>query len=310
MRTDWSDLGRTRRRNVLLPVMLLVSVTLHGSALYAGHRWQDCLCRIGRVVCPKICYEPQPRIDLQLKPAPPPPPQPKPKPKPQVVAPVRPDKPPAAPKRGRVVLPEEALKPAVEPPKETTARLPSLPQEVVVKQSEAKAPVMATPGIFDRAGDLSAGPAGEFGLGGTGTGTGAGPFGTAKDGGGSGSDSGSSATAPPPPPPPPPKPEPEPEPKPKPKGPSRPPKVINWTDPPYPPQARQQGVEGTVSLRLTVGADGKPRDVRVSQSSGHTALDDAAVAHVGRARFSPALKNGEPVAVTITFKVKFRLVSS
>jgi protein TonB len=307
MRASWLHPDRVPGRDALLPLMLLASVTLHGSALYASHRWGDCLCRIGRVVCPKICYETQSRIDLQLKPAPPPP-QPKPKPEPQVVAPDPPNKPSAAPKRGRVVLPEEALKPRVEPPKETTARLPSLPPEVVVKQSEAKAPVMATPEIFGRAGELSAGPPGEFGLGGTGTGTGAGPFGTAKDGGGSRGGAGA-ATAPPPPPPPKPAP-PEPKPEQKPKGPSRPPKVVNWTDPPYPPQARQQGVEGTTILRLTVDAEGKPRNVRVSKSSGHTALDEAAVAHVRQAQFSPALKDGEPVAAAITFKVRFRLVST
>jgi protein TonB len=86
--------------------------------------------------------------------------------------------------------------------------------------------------------------------------------------------------------------------------------VLNWTDPPYPEQARQQGVEGTVVLRLTVRADGVPDGVRVSKSSGHTALDDAAVAHVRRARFAPALKDGEPVATSITFRVKFRLVNT
>jgi protein TonB len=199
-------------------------------------------------------------------------------------------------------LPDEALRPRTEPPKETTARLPSLPEEVVVKESEAQVPAMATPEVFGRAGELSAGPPGEFGLGGTGKGTGAGPFGTAKDGSGSQEASGTGAVAPPPPP--------KPEPPARAKVPSRPPRVLNWTDPPYPEQARQQGVEGTVVVRLTVRTDGAPSDVRVSKSSGHAALDDAAVAHVRRARFAPALKDGEPVATSITFRVKFRLVNT
>jgi protein TonB len=278
--------------------MLAVSTAFHGSVLYATHHWGDCLCRVGKVVCPKICLQRQGRIDLELKPPPPPPPQPKATPKPQVVAPEQPSRPPAAPKRGRVVLPDEALRPQTEPPKETTARLPSLPQEVVVKESEAEGPVMATPEIFGRAGELSAGPPGEYGLAGSGKGTGAGPFGTAEDGGGS---AGTAAAAPP---------AAEPEPPPRPKGPSRPPRILDWTDPPYPEQARQQGVEGTVVLRLTVAAQGAPSNIRVSKSSGHTALDEAAVAHVRRARFDPALKDGEPVSVTITFRVKFRLVNA
>jgi protein TonB len=200
-----------------------------------------------------------------------------------------------------VVLPDEASQPRTEPPKETTARLPSLPEDVVVRQSDAQSPVVATPEIFGRAGELSAGPPGEFGLGGTGKATGAGPFGTAEDGGGS---AGTSSVAPSPPPPP------KLEPPPKPRGTSRPPKVLNWTDPPYPEQARQQGVEGTVVLQLTVGADGLPGNVRVSRSSGHAALDEAAIAHVRRARFSSALKDGRAVPMPMTFRVKFRLVNA
>ena len=199
------------------------------------------------------------------------------------------------------MLPDEALKPRTEPPKETTARLPSLPEDAVVRQSDAQSPVVATPEIVGRAGELSAGPPGEFGLGGTGKGSGAGPFGTTEDGGGS---AGTSAIAPSPPPPP------KLEPPPKPRGPSRPPKVLDWTDPPYPEQARRQGVEGTVVLQLTVGADGSPGDVRVSRSSGHAALDEAAIAHVRRARFSPALKDGKAVPMPMTFRVKFHLVNA
>jgi protein TonB len=285
--------GTTYRHDSLLLIMLVVSAVFHGSALYVGHRWGDCLCRIGKVVCPKICFEPESRIDLELKPPPP-------APRPQVVAPERPDRPLAAPKRGGVVLPDEALQPRTEPPKETTARLPSLPEDVVIRQSDAQSPVVATPEVFGRAGDLSAGPPGEFGLGGTGKATGADPSGTAEDGGGS---AGTPAVIPAPPPP-------KPEPPTRPKGPSRPPKVLNWTDPPYPEQARQQGVEGTVVLQLTVGADGLPGNVRVSRSSGHAALDEAAITHVRRARFSPALKDGRAVPMAITFRVKFHLVNA
>jgi len=109
-------------------------------------------------------------------------------------------------------------------------------------------------------------------------------------------------SAPPPPPPPPPPP--------KPKGPSSPPRVLNWTDPPYPEQARQQGAEGTVVLRVRVSASGQPEQVSVARSSGRSDFDETALAHVRRARFAPALKEGEPTPMTITFRVRFRLVSS
>ncbi len=127
---------------------------------------------------------------------------------------------------------------------------------------------------------------------------GIGTFGTENEGGGTAEAVQSPAPAP------------QPVPRAKPKGPSRPPRVVNWTDPPYPEQARQQGIEGTVVLKLTVGADGRARNVTVARSSGHAALDQAAVAHVKKTRFSPALRDGQAVAAAITFRVRFRLVNT
>jgi protein TonB len=199
-----------------------------------------------------------------------------------------------------VVLPDEAFAESAGPLAEITVDRPQLPEDAVVKESEAAAPVITSAEIFGRAEQLTPGPVGVFGLGGTGEeATGIGPFGTAEQG------SGTAEPGPRPVPVVQPKPEPA-----KPKGPTRPPRVLNWTDPPYPEQARQQGVEGTAILHLTVGADGRPQNLRISRSSGHSALDEAAVAHVKQARFSPALKDGEPVAMAISFRVKFRLVSA
>lgn len=281
---------------------LLISAMLHAGVLYTFHRWGDCICSVGQVVCPKIGQDCRPDVNLKLvepEKEPPKPPKPKPKPPPKpavIVEKPKPEKPPAAPKAGKVVLPEEALTPAPPPQAEITLDRPGLPEEVVVKESEAKAPVIATGEIFGRVDSLSPGEPGVFGLGGTGTAVGVGPFGTEEDGGGVAT--AESQT-----------PAPTPEP-PKPKGPTRPPRVLNWTDPPYPEQARQQGIEGTVTLKLRVSAEGRAQDVTVVRSSGHTALDQAAVAHVQRARFSAALEDGRAVPMTITFRVKFRLVNT
>jgi len=284
---------------------LLISAVLHGGTLYAVNHWRGCGCQFGKVVCPKVCPQSQPRIDLSLAqempPPPPPPPNPKPKPEPKaavIVENPRPDRPPAAPKAGKVVLPDEAFQQSAEPPAEITVDRPGLPEDAVVKMSEAEAPLIVTGEIFGRADELTPGPEGVFGLGGTGTATGIGPFGTEREGGG---------TAAPAEPAPAPTQQPAPA---EPKGPTRPPKVLNWTDPPYPEQARQQGVEGTVVLRLMVGAEGHPRNVRVVRSSGHSGLDEAAVRHVKMAQFAPALKAGEPTPMNINFRVRFRLVNA
>ena len=297
--------GTRHRADRALALALLASALLHGAGLFVVYRWGACLCHLGQVVCPKICCQSEARIDLQLAKAPPPPAQPPlaPKPKPTVVAP---KDPPAAPKRGRVVLPDEALRPQPQPRTDITAKLPSLPKEVVVSQSQAQAPVLATPEIFDRAQELTPGPPGEYGLGGTGRATGAGPVGPSPRS----TQSGERPAAAPPAPRAEPSPALPPPPAPKPKGPSRPPQVLNWTDPPYPEQARQQGVEGTVLVRVRVSASGQVEQAAVARSSGHAALDEAAVAHVKRARFSPALKEGEPVAATVAFRVRFRLVGA
>lgn len=78
--------------------------------------------------------------------------------------------------------------------------------------------------------------------------------------------------------------------------------------PDYPSIARRRGWEGRVVLRLEIGADGAVGDVAVSQSSGRSALDEAAVEGAFRWRFEPALEDGRPVASTIEKAVEFRLV--
>ncbi len=281
----------------VLLAALFISALLHAGMLYAGHRWGHCICNVGQVVCPKIGQNCQPRVKLELveKVIPKPPP-PKPRPEPAVtVEKPRPDKPPPAPMAGRVVLPDEAFEQARAPQAEIKLDRPSLREDVVVRESEVEAPVIVSGEIFGRADELVPAEPGVFGLGGTGTAVGLGPFGTEQEGGGAGTEDA---------------PAPVPEAGPRRKGPSRPPRVVNWTDPPYPEQARQQGIEGTVILKLRVTAEGSPRDVVVVKSSGHSGLDEAAVAHVRKTGFSPALKDGQPVAMTITFRVKFRLVNA
>jgi protein TonB len=276
---------------------LVASLVLHGGILYAADRWGNCLCNLGKVVCPKLCD--QKRLDLEIATLPPPPTKPKPRSKPTVVEAPKPKAHTAAPKRGRVVLPDEAFMKPQRPKAETTAELPVLPREVVVKASEVSAPVLATPSLFDRADSLSTGPSGEYGLGGTGKSTDPRASGTSPTSTEVGPELPIPKPAPAPPPPPP-----------KPKGPSSPPRVLNWTEPPYPDAARRQGAEGTTILGITVTADGRPTRIGLAKSSGRSDLDQAALDHAARLRFEPALKDGERVAMSISFKVRFRLVES
>lgn len=77
--------------------------------------------------------------------------------------------------------------------------------------------------------------------------------------------------------------------------------------PVYPMGARLRGEEGSVTVRVAVGADGLVQEREVTMSSGYRDLDQSALKAIGRARFSPALKNGKPTASETHIKFRFQL---
>ena len=85
--------------------------------------------------------------------------------------------------------------------------------------------------------------------------------------------------------------------------------MIHYEEPSYPRLAEQAGLEGVVWLEVLVGKRGGVKEAAVFKSSGTPALDDAALKAAPKCRFSPALQNGEPVCVWVTYKVEFTLGS-
>ena len=71
-------------------------------------------------------------------------------------------------------------------------------------------------------------------------------------------------------------------------------------------QATDAKYEGTCVLMLTVGADGLPKNIRVTKSLG-MGLDEKAVETVQTWKFAPAMKDGQPVAAEIAVEVDFHL---
>lgn len=109
-------------------------------------------------------------------------------------------------------------------------------------------------------------------------------------------------TAAPPAPPPPPPAGPSSEAKPR----SNPGNWANTND--YPSRALQQEREGTTGFRVTIGIDGRVIDCTVTQSSGHDDLDAATCSNVKRrARFEPAIRNGEKVQGTYSNRVRWQI---
>jgi protein TonB len=78
--------------------------------------------------------------------------------------------------------------------------------------------------------------------------------------------------------------------------------------PDYPDEARTLGEQGTVMLRVTVGADGTVRQVTLEKSSGFQDLDDAAEETVrDEWRFVPAIRNGSAIDSWVLVPIRFTL---
>ncbi len=84
-------------------------------------------------------------------------------------------------------------------------------------------------------------------------------------------------------------------------------RVLRGDRPFYPAALRRAGKEGSVGVRVRVGATGRAELVEVADSSGFTAFDTSAVEAVKRWIFTPAQTATGPITSWVTFKVTFRL---
>jgi TonB family protein len=85
------------------------------------------------------------------------------------------------------------------------------------------------------------------------------------------------------------------------------PTVTYKRDPEYTEEARRAKLEGAVTLKVVVGADGVAKNIQVVRSLG-LGLDEKAIEAVSQWKFRPGEKNGQPVDVPATIEVNFRLV--
>ncbi len=83
------------------------------------------------------------------------------------------------------------------------------------------------------------------------------------------------------------------------------------TQPPYPPIAVRQNLEGKVLLRLTVLETGKVAKAEIVTSSGSDILDQAALSWIlAHWAYKPATDHGQPVASQALASVDFNLKNS
>jgi TonB family protein len=81
---------------------------------------------------------------------------------------------------------------------------------------------------------------------------------------------------------------------------------LSAPDPEYSETARQKKIQGCVLLAVAISATGTVDAVKIVQPLG-AGLDEKAVEAVQKWKFTPATKDGNPVAVQIPISVGFRL---
>lgn len=84
------------------------------------------------------------------------------------------------------------------------------------------------------------------------------------------------------------------------------PAAISTPEAKYTAEARSKQIQGVCMISLIVNAYGNPQNIKVVRSIGY-GLDEAAIEAVRNYRFKPAMKDGHPIAITMTVEVRFRL---
>jgi TonB family protein len=87
----------------------------------------------------------------------------------------------------------------------------------------------------------------------------------------------------------------------------QPSRLISRTEPVYPPELQQLGIEGTVMIRAIISKTGEPTNLQVISTGIDPRLAPAALDSVSQWRYQPTLLNGQPVEVETTIMVDFKL---
>ena len=81
--------------------------------------------------------------------------------------------------------------------------------------------------------------------------------------------------------------------------------AITRPAPRYPQEALRRNIGGIVRVQVMVAPDGSVERIELASSSGDRYLDRAAMEAVRRWRFSPAVRNGQPVTASVIVPLEF-----
>ncbi|HKE17614.1 MAG TPA: energy transducer TonB [Kofleriaceae bacterium] len=77
--------------------------------------------------------------------------------------------------------------------------------------------------------------------------------------------------------------------------------------PPYPRQLLAQGVEASVTVMVSLDADGKVKSVKIIRSAGYPEFDESARKTALAEEFSPATRDGTPIPYTLSYTYRFTI---
>jgi protein TonB len=81
------------------------------------------------------------------------------------------------------------------------------------------------------------------------------------------------------------------------------------SQPVYPDSAMKAGIEGNVWVKVLIDKQGNVRDALIAKGSGKkVGFEEAALAAAKKATWKPAMLNKKPVAVWVSYEIKFKLL--
>jgi TonB family protein len=84
-------------------------------------------------------------------------------------------------------------------------------------------------------------------------------------------------------------------------------RLLQQTEPEYPPELQQLGIQGTVVIRAVISTDGRVLSPKVVNTDIDPRLAQLALDAVKQWRYQPSLLNGEPIENTTTLTIDFTL---
>ena len=84
------------------------------------------------------------------------------------------------------------------------------------------------------------------------------------------------------------------------------PRLLEKIEPQYTEEASEAELQGTIVMSVEVHPDGRAYNLRLERGLG-MGLDENAMEAVKQWKFQPAVKDGEPVAVSAKIEVNFKL---